>query len=281
VAREGGLTIARRGENAGFFFRLRRAAGMLVSREIAVLTNAVAFNFLLCLFPLLLVVAFLSEQLPFGRRAGTALLLLLQELIPFNRDAVAESVRGLTRFSRGFEVVSLLLIVWGSSGIFIPVEMALSRAWGGKALRSFWKSRLLAFVMTVFGGLLALLSVALTVAARSYSRDWPLVAGYAVKGTALLLTVFLFFAIYRVIPDAPVGTRAALQAALWAGGAWEGAKYVFVSRLPGMRLEALYGPLAFAVALVLWAYVTSLILVFGALMSTAAPVSQGTQSARS
>jgi uncharacterized BrkB/YihY/UPF0761 family membrane protein len=48
-----------------------------------------------------------------------------------------------------------------------------------------------------------------------------------------------------------------------------------------MRLEALYGPLAFAVALVLWAYVTSLILVFGALMSTAAPVSQGTQSARS
>ncbi len=267
--------MARRKENGALFYRLRRAAGLLLSREIAVLTNAVAFNFLLCLFPLLLVVSFASEQLPFGRRAGTALLVLLQELIPFNRDAVAESVRGLTRFSRGFEVLSLFLIVWGSSGIFIPVEMALNRAWGGKIHRSFWKSRLLAFLMTLFGGLLALLSVALTVAARSYSRDWPLLAGYAVKATAVLLTVFLFFAIYRVIPDAPVGTRAALQAALWAGGAWEGAKYVFVSRLPAMRLEALYGPLAFAVALVLWAYVSSLILVFGALMSTAGPVRPG------
>jgi membrane protein/epoxyqueuosine reductase len=271
VAPAGGLTIARRKESGGVFPRLRHAVGMLLSREIAVLTNAVAFNFLLCLFPLLLVVAFASEQLPFGRRASAGLLVLLQELIPFNRQAVAESVRGLTRFSRGFEIVSLLLIVWGSSGIFIPLEMALNRAWGGKAPRSFWKSRLIAFLMTLFGGLLALLSVALTVAARSYSRDWPLAAEYAVKGTAVLLTVFLFFAIYRVIPDAPVGTRAALQAALWAGGAWEAAKYVFVSRLPAMRLEALYGPLAFAVALVLWAYVTSLIVVFGALMSTAGP----------
>ena len=271
MAAAGGLTIARKKESGGLLERLRRAAGLLLSREIAVLTNAVAFNFLLCLFPLLLVVAFASEQLPFGRRAGTALLLLLQELIPFNPQAVAESVRGLTRLSRGFELLSILLIVWGSSGIFIPVEMALNRAWGGSVHRSFWKSRLLAFLMTVFGGLLALLSVALTVAARSYSREWPLAAGYAVKATAVFLTVLLFFAIYRVIPDAPVKTKAALQAALWAGGAWEAAKYVFVSRLPGMRLEALYGPLAFAVALVLWAYVSSLILVFGALMATAAP----------
>lgn len=275
MAPAGALTIAKKKTNGDLLERLRRAAGLLVSREIAVLTNAVAFNFLLCLFPLLLVVAFASEQLPFGRRAGTALLLLLQELIPFNPQAVAESVRGLTRLSRGFELLSILLIVWGSSGIFIPVEMALNRALGGSLHRSFWKSRLLAFLMTVFGGLLALVSIALTVAARSYSRDWPLTAGYAVKLTAVLLTVFLFFAIYRVIPDAPVKTKAALQAALWAGGAWELAKYVFVSRLPGMRLEALYGPLAFAVALVLWAYVSSLILVFGALMAVAAPRSRG------
>ena len=33
------------------------------------------------------------------------------------------------------------------------------------------------------------------------------------------------------------------------------------------NLPAVYGPLAFAVSLVLWAYVSSLVLVFGALMS--------------
>ena len=48
---------ARRGRGAGpgFFARLRRAAGLLLSREVAVLMNAIAFNVLLCLFPILLV----------------------------------------------------------------------------------------------------------------------------------------------------------------------------------------------------------------------------------
>ena len=108
--------------------RLSSAAGTLVSRDIAVLTNAIAFNFLLCLFPLLLVVAAASQQLPGGRRAGTALLLLLDELIPFGHEAMAPALRNLNKMAKGLEVVSLALIVWGSSGIFMPVEMALNRA---------------------------------------------------------------------------------------------------------------------------------------------------------
>jgi membrane protein/epoxyqueuosine reductase len=175
-------------------------------------------------------------------------------------------MRGLNRVARGLEAFSLLLIVWGSSGIFMPVEMALNRAWGGHPHRDFWKSRTLAFLMTMAGGLLALVSVALTLAARSYSREWPRLAGLGVKASALLLTCLLFFAIYRVIPQAAVGWRVALKAALWAGIAWEAVKYAFVVNLARTNLQTVYGPLAFSVSLVLWAYVSSLVLVFGALM---------------
>jgi uncharacterized BrkB/YihY/UPF0761 family membrane protein len=45
------------------------------------------------------------------------------------------------------------------------------------------------------------------------------------------------------------------------------AKYLFVVNLSRANLPAVYGPLAFAVSLVLWAYVSSLVLVFGALMA--------------
>jgi uncharacterized BrkB/YihY/UPF0761 family membrane protein len=123
--------------------------------------------------------------------------------------------------------------------------------------------------MTVAGGLLALLSVAMTVAARAYSREWPTIAGYGAKASAMILTCVLFYLIYRVIPDPPVGNQVALRAALWAGAAWEGAKYLFVINLGRTNLQAVYGPLAFAVSLVLWAYVSSLVLVFGALMAAA------------
>ncbi len=249
----------------GLLKRAWTALGTLLSRDIAVLTNAIAFNFLLCLFPLLLVLAAFSQRYQ-GSRAGAALLLLLQELIPFGHAEIAASLKNLTRMARGLEVFALLLIVWGSSGIFMPVEMALNRAWGGKPNRHFLKSRGLAFLMTVAGGLLAFLSVALTLVVRSYGRDWPTLASYSAKTSAALMTIVLFFLIYRLIPSVPVGSRVALKAALWSGVAWELAKQVFVAKLGSMNLQAFYGPLAFAVALVLWAYLSSLALVFGALM---------------
>lgn len=257
--------------------RLRRAGGVLISREIAVLTNAIAFNFLLCLFPLVLVVVAVAQQLGMSRRVTTGLLLVLQELIPFSHDAIAQSLQNLTRVARGLEIVSLVLIVWGSSGIIMPIEMALNRAWGGpRPHRDFWRSRLLAFLMTTAGGLIVFVSVGLTVAARSYSRAWPMLAGYAAKASAFLLTYLIFFIVYRFVPDARVGSRVALRAALFGAVSWEALKYGFVVKLAGMNLQAFYGPLAFAVSLILWAYVSSLVLVLGALVTPLPPSAQKT-----
>jgi membrane protein/epoxyqueuosine reductase len=245
--------------------RFVAAIGTLLSRDIAVLTNAIAFNFLLCLFPLILVVVAVLQQAT-GGRAAAAMLPVLQELIPFGRQDLAESLRSLSKIARGLEALSLLLIVWGSSGIFMPVEMALNKAWGGRPHRDFWKSRLLAFLMTTAGGLMALASVWLTIGARTYARYLGTLANYSAKLSAFLMTYLLFFLIYRVIPDAPVRSRVALKAALWSAVAWEALKYLFVIKLGQMNLKAFYGPLALAVSLLLWAYVSSLVLVFGALM---------------
>jgi YihY family inner membrane protein len=252
--------------------RLWSTVSTLLARDTMVVTNAIAFNFLLCLFPLLLVVLALALQLPGGRRVTGAALLVLGELIPFERESLARSLQTLSRMAKGLEAVSLLLIVWGSSGIFMPVEMALGRAWGTRP-RTFLRSRMLAFGMTVAGGLLAFLSVAFTLAARSYQREWPLIAEYGARASAMAMTYLLFFMVYRLIPSPPVGPRVALKSALWAGTMWELAKYGFVANLARTNLHALYGPLAFSVALVLWAYVSSLVLVFGALM-VPAPVTR-------
>ena len=244
--------------------RLWSVAGELLARDTMVVTNAIAFNFLLCLFPLVLVLVAVAQQMP-GRRVSAALILVLNELIPFEHEALALSLQGLRKAARSLEIFSVLLIVWGSSGIFMQVEIALSRGWGGHP-RGFVRSRLLAFLMTVAGGLLAIVSVGLTVGARAYSKEWPTVARYGSKASALFLTCILFYLIYRVIPHPPVGNRVAIKAALWAGVAWEAAKYLFVFNLGRAPLQAVYGPLAFAVSLVLWAYVSSLVLVFGSLM---------------
>jgi membrane protein len=261
--------MARRGRRdpgLGLFGRARRTLGLLLSRDVAVLSNAIAFNFLLCLFPLLLVLVAAAQRLAPGGAAAAALRQLLAELIPIGGETLSSSLRRMTRLAPGFEALSLALVVWGSSGIFIPVELVLNRVWGGSAARSFWKSRLLAFALTVAGGSLALLSVALTVLARAYGHDWPFVARYSAKAAAAGLSWVLFLLIYRLAPDARIDLRTASRAALWAAVTWEASKYVFVWNLGRMQLATFYGPLAFAVSLVLWAYASSLVLVFGAAM---------------
>ena len=236
----------------------------LLGRETMVVTNAIAFNFLLCLFPLLLVLFAAAQSLP-GRRASSAVLLVMHELIPFEQEVLAQSVQGLRRLAPGLQAFSLLLIVWGSSGIFMPIEIGLSKAWGSEP-RAWVKSRGLAFAATLGGGLLAFLSVAVTVLARSYNDVWPRLAEYGARTSALLLTYVLFYLIYLLIPSPSVGSGVALRSALWAGTAWEAAKYLFVINLARANLRLYYGPLAFAVSLVLWAQLSSMVLVFGALM---------------
>ncbi len=117
--------------------RLGRSGGALISREVGVLTHAIAFNFLLCLFPLLIVLYAVASELPSGRRAQALLVVALAEYIPFAEAEMTRALQGLAQMAGRLELLSLLLIVWGSSGIFLPVEMVLNRAWGGRAPRSF------------------------------------------------------------------------------------------------------------------------------------------------
>ena len=261
----------RKAGGPGFFARLRRAVGLLLSREVVVLMNAIAFNVLLCLFPLLLVLVAAAQRLSPAGGTAQVLRLVLAELIPFGGDTIAASLRQMTRVARGFEALSLALVVWGSSGVFMPVEMVLDRVWGGGGPRSFWKSRLLAFALTVAGSALALLSVGVTLFVRGFGREWPLLAASAAKATALLLSWTLFLLVYRLVTRARVDLGVAARAALWAAVLWEASKYAFVWNLGRMQLATFYGPLAFAVSLVLWAYVSSVVLVFGAAMAPGAP----------
>jgi membrane protein len=269
-----------RASGPGVGERLRRTVSLLLSREVTVLNNAIAFNFLLCLFPLLLVLVAAAQRMAPGGASSSALRHLLAELIPVGADTIAASLRQMTRLAPGFELLSLALIVWGASGIFIPVERVLNLVWGAKQERHFLKSRLLAFALTAAGAALALVSVALTLFGRRLGRLSPpdqqlaaplaFVASWIAKVAALGLSWALFTLVYRVAPTSRIAFGVAARAALWAALAWEASKYVFVWNLGRMQLSTLYGPLAFAVALVLWAYVSSLVLVFGAGMAVGA-----------
>ena len=97
---------------------------------------------------------------------GTLLAFPLGVLLALGRRSELPIIRSVSiayiELVRGVPLITVLFMASIMFALFMPVEMALNRAWGGRPHRDFWKSRGLAFLMTVAGGLLALGSIVMS-----------------------------------------------------------------------------------------------------------------------
>ena len=82
--------------------------------------------------------------------------------------------------------------------------------------------------------------------------------------SAAVASILLFFLIYWVLPNRKLPVRAVLPTAIVIGLSWELAKMLYVAALPWMDLHSVYGPFSVSVSLMLWAFVTGLLLLAGA-----------------
>ena len=89
-------------------------------------------------------------------------------------------------------------------------------------------------------------------------------AGSFLQVIAAFLSISIFFIIYWVLPNRRLPYQAVLPTAIVVGLLWELAKVVYVHVLRWMDLSAVYGPFAVSVGLMMWAFVTGLLLLAGA-----------------
>ena len=82
--------------------------------------------------------------------------------------------------------------------------------------------------------------------------------------SAAVASILLFFLIYWILPNRKLPVRAVLPTAIVIGLSWELAKMLYIAALPWMDLHSVYGPFSVSVSLMLWAFVTGLLLLAGA-----------------
>jgi membrane protein len=158
----------------------------------------------------------------------------------------------------------------------------INRAWPDAEPRGLLERRLVALGMVGSLVLLLILSLGASTAVSVVSRTHlPLAQDTSIFDTAvwtwssnlipLLVTVLLFAALYRWVPDAAVPWRAALLSGLVAGLAWELAGDAFAWYVSsGMAsYNLVYGSLGAVVALMFWIYLGGWIILFGAHLSAA------------
>jgi YihY family inner membrane protein len=169
----------------------------------------------------------------------------------------------------------MLLIT--ATGIFLPLEVALNSVWGVKKNRSYLHNQLVAIVLAICVAILAMASVALSAAQRTV-LDWvffghthnalfALIGKIFLQIVALIASIALFFLIYWWLPHRKVPALAVLPTAIVMGVLWTAAKYAYIFALPHLDFRAVYGAFEVSVSLMIWAFISGLLLLGGAYVS--------------
>lgn len=191
--------------------------------------------------------------------------------------AVHLQYAALVSSRHGVQAFSLVMILITCTGIFLPLEVALNQAWGVTKSRNYLMNQLVAFGLALWMLVLAMAIILLNEGAQGLLtfvfanhpenfffnvliNSWLVLS----SGTACIV---LFFSIYWILPNRKVPWRPVLHTSVWTGIIWLAAKYLFMALLPHMGLGELYGPFQVSVGLLLWAYVSGLILFAGAQFS--------------
>ena len=166
------------------------------------------------------------------------------------------------------------MLLISSTGVFLPLEVALNRVWGVTKNRSYLMNQVVALGLAAGIGTLALLSVALTAAQQTVLQSvffghtnnvvFVFISHWLLQISAAVASILLFFLIYWILPNRKLPVRAVLPTAIVIGLSWELAKMLYVAALPWMDLHSVYGPFSVSVSLMLWAFVTGLLLLAGA-----------------
>lgn len=246
----------------------------LMQTEVHTYAFSVAANAVLSLFPFMVLLFSLSRNVFHSPRMQDLVGDMFRYLLPSGQDFVVRNMLLLAKAHRGTTIFSVIMLVVSSTGVFLPLEVALNQVWRVPKNRSYLHNLIVSLGLAFATGVLALGSVALT--EEQQNAVGKLVANHpqmAVMSNAYwlmvpaaaLLSVTSFFLIYWILPNRKVPALAVLPAAIVTGLVWELMKRLYIHLLlPWMDLQSVYGPFSISVSIMMWAFLTGLLLLAGA-----------------
>ena len=267
---------AARAGSPGIPRMLWRTAMYLMRTEVHTFAFSVAANALLSFFPFILLLLTLTRHVFHSPAMYDVVLGLLRDAMPSGQDFVVRNFNAMAGARHRVQVVSLVILLFTSTGVFVPLEVALNHVWGFPRNRPYWQNQLVSLGLAFGCGVLTLLSVALT-AGNIRALEF-LLHGHAaffvhwfgfgvMKGFAIAASIAVFFLIYWALPNGKVPPRAVLPAAVMIGLCSEVLKYLYLLALPWLNFQEVYGPFALSISLVFWAFLSGMLLLAGAYIS--------------
>jgi YihY family inner membrane protein len=249
-------------------------ARYMVQTEVHTYSFSVAANVILSLFPFIVMMLTLSRQVFHNRAMEQVVGEMMTNFLPSNQAFIMSNMSKLAHPHKGTQVFSIVMLLISSTGVFLPLEVALNQVWGVRENRSYLHNQGVSLLLAFAVGALAMASVAMT-AGQKALLSWiffqhtdnivfNFLDGGMLRLFALIASILLFFLIYWILPHRSIPARAVLPTAIVIGVLWEVAKYLYVLALPHLDFQAVYGPFYVSVGLMMWAFLSGLLLLAGA-----------------
>ena len=236
----------------------------------------VAYYAAFSLFPLMIGLIAIFNLLPTSDDREAQFIGFVAGYLPGSDGLLASDIR----VSGTLGLISILGLLWSGSAMFGAVARVVNRAWDVQKDPPLFVRKPRQLSMALLVGLMFLTSLTAAAFVRSagdYARaDLPAsdflvseASRFFLQGTSFALTLATFLMIYKLMPNTRTRWRYVWPGAVLAAVLFEAAKGAFLTYVDRFaNFQDVYGSMADALVLLLWLYVSSLILILGAELSS-------------
>jgi YihY family inner membrane protein len=252
-------------------------ARYMAKTEVHTYAFSVAAQAILSLFPFIVLLLTLSQQVFHSPKMVNVVVQMMTNFLPNNQDFVMRNMRILALAHTQTRIFSVVMLLITTTGVFLPLEVALNSVWGVRKNRNYIHNQLVSLALATGVGILAMASVVLSTAqatilgflffGHTSNVAFTFLAASFLKISGGVASIGLFFLIYWGLPNRRIPALAVLPTAVIMGVLWEIAKYLYILTLPHLDLRSVYGPFEVSVGLILWAFLSGLLVLAGAYVS--------------
>ena len=247
----------------------------------------IAYWTLFSIFPLALAAISILGFVYTSPEDHAALVEGIVKLVPISEDYLADLIGEVARARGTLGVLAIIGLLWAGTAVFSAIRKGINHAWHIGLPQYFLLERAIDLVMLLGIAFLALMMVIVTTDAFSVATLAGVPIGWAgasvgrllLEAMGLALTFGAFLALYRYVPNTRVTWRdtwiGALMGAVLFSGVRIGLAW-FVANFGSFNL--VYGSLGALMAVLVWAYLSSLAVMWGAQVAFTNSLIFGTQA---
>src|SRR3954452_17459881 len=240
------------------------------------LAGMVAYNLLLSLLPLTLLMLFIFGRVVRSPDVQISVIADLHQIFPSTRghDLVG-LLEGIRRSSPTIGIAALLSSIWIGASFWGALDTAFCRIYRYPC-RSWLEQKrfalaMLVVVVALFASTVAVPALQSVVFEGADQLPFGLNAGRATYVVTLVLGMVALFAIlclvYRVVPNEPIPWRGVWPGALGATAVISVLDYAYALYLSQSVLTTLRGTFVFVLIVLLWFYAIAIVLLGGAVIN--------------